>query len=272
MIRDVNAVLNHLGVEQEPPSLAALDRLVAAYVRRVPWESASRIVRRAEVEALHERPRWPETFWAEALAQGTGGTCFESNYAFFDLLRLLGYSAVLTINNMRDAIGCHTALVVSLEGAPYLVDVGLPLYIPIPLNPAQVTQRESLFHTYPVTPQGSARFLVERDRHPRPDCFTLVGLPVTEADYRAATIADYDEDGLFLDRVVINKVVDEMQWRFGSEGDPPYHLESFDDGDKTYHQLPDDHAQVAAAISERFGIERGIVASALALLGESGYG
>lgn len=86
-------VLRFLGEPAAPPSIPALAALVRAHTESVPWESASRIVRRAMVAATVDCPRWPEIFWAEAMTRGHGGTCFESNYAFFALLRALGYQA-----------------------------------------------------------------------------------------------------------------------------------------------------------------------------------
>ncbi|MCA9956361.1 MAG: arylamine N-acetyltransferase, partial [Anaerolineales bacterium] len=117
-------VLAFLKVEASRPTLPALEKLLAAYYCTVPWESIFRIVQRAEDPS----PRWPEQFWREAMTQGAGGTCFESNYAFFALLQTLGYDGYLTINNMGESIGCHTAVVIVLDGQKWLVDVGIPLY------------------------------------------------------------------------------------------------------------------------------------------------
>ncbi len=128
-------VLAHLGVDAGRPTLALVDALVEAYTRTVPWESAFRIVKRARTQNTRDCPRWPEEFWQDAIERGGGGTCFESNYAFFALLRAIGYEGYLTINNMATKVGCHTAIVLKLEGKPWLVDVGLPLFSPLPLDP-----------------------------------------------------------------------------------------------------------------------------------------
>ena len=66
-------ILTALNVEVGAPSLATLDALVDAYVRSVPWESASRIARRTQTPRLSDCPRWPVTFGDSALASGTGG-------------------------------------------------------------------------------------------------------------------------------------------------------------------------------------------------------
>lgn len=256
-------VLQYLGVEAAPPSLSALDALVAAYVRRVPWESASRIARRARIEATASCPRWPETFWQETMARGTGGTCYESNYAFFSLLRYLGYEGYLTVNDMNESIGCHSAIVVRFPGeSRYLVDAGLPVHIPLPLDSTARTARDSGFHTYSATPDGAGNFLIERDRHPRPYCFTLIDKPVGDANYRAITTADYGDNGLFLDRVIAVRVIGDRIWRFNAEG-APYHLVTFHNGAKTYHYVGDTPQAAVPRIAEKFGIDPDVVSAAL---------
>jgi hypothetical protein len=255
-------ILAYLGVESAPPSLEFLDVLIDAYTWVVPWESASRIANRAIIERTADCPRFADRFWQDAIRAGSGGTCFESNYAFFQLLRSLGFEGYLTINDMNDNRGCHTACVIMLDEQPYLVDVGIPLYVAIPLDSARTTQRDSHFHTYTCTPQSGSVFEITRDRHPTAYIYTMMNIPVKDADYRRATTDDYGEDGLFLDRVVINKVIDGVQWRFSSDG-PPYHLESFKDGDKTYYLLGSDLPNVAEKVAHQFELDEDTVFAAL---------
>ena len=256
-----NAVLRHLRVPQTGPSLELLDALVAGYVRTVPWESAFRIVRRARTNQTEDCPRWPEQFWQDALERGGGGTCFESNYAFFALLRSLGFHGYLTINDMGESIGCHTAIVIELDGARWLVDVGLPLHVPLPLTGA-TAQREGPLHTYTVQPEAGNRYTITRDRHGSPYCYTLVDTPVDDADYRGATINDYGPDGLFLNRVIVSKIIDERLWRFNSD-EKPLHLQRFDG--ETRVDLPLD-GDPSLAIGDRFGMDVATVREALSLV------
>jgi arylamine N-acetyltransferase len=257
-------VLSYLGVEVETPSLNALDRLVMAYTRRVPWESASRIAKRIATEQTADCPRWAEAFWRGAMEDGTGGTCFESNYAFFSLLRSLGYEGYLTINDMHETVGCHSAIVIDFgEGGRYITDVGLPIHLPIKLDHSQKTIRETTLHTYSATPDGEGRITLERNRHPKTYCFTLADTPIAEADYRARTIRDYDQDeGLFLNRTIVTRIIDDRIWRFSGEG-APYQLESFHDEDKTFHFLSLDPMEAADAIAEKFEMNPAILRAAL---------
>ena len=56
------AVLEFLGVAPGPATGDLLHALATAYPTRVPWESASRIARRAVTPDRAACPRWPEAF------------------------------------------------------------------------------------------------------------------------------------------------------------------------------------------------------------------
>jgi arylamine N-acetyltransferase len=263
----VTSILSFLDVaNNRPADLPLLDSLVGAYTRSVPWESAFRIAKKARVMddpdlgELVDSVRWPAEFWNDAINRGGGGTCFESNYAFFTLLKALGYKGYLTINNMGDSIGCHTAIVLNINGCRWIADVGLPLYVPLLLDPAQETERDSLFHHYTVRPGGGGTYQIDRDRHPKSNCFTLVDLPVDDKVYRSATIKDYGPNGHFLDRVIVNMVIDDQVWRFNSD-ELPLHLECFHNDRRTNYPLKQNNPQVA--IAERFGLDQEVVQIAL---------
>ncbi len=258
-----DAVLAHLGVRRAAPDLALLDALIHAYVRTVPWESASRIAKRARTPDTSSCPRWPEEFWTDALRYGTGGTCFESNYAFFSLLRALGFDGYLTINDMKSTAGCHTAAIVYLAGRRWLADAGFPVHVPLALDPETVTSARSDHHIYTATPAPGGRFVITRDRHPAPYCFTLIDNPIPEGHYRAATTADYGPEGLFLDQVIVTRVIDGRIWRFCSNDHPPV-IEAFEGGGRTVYPVERD---MAAAVARRFALDEATLRAALDAIG-----
>ena len=262
----VEPVLAFLGSPRKDPSPDYLDELVAAYVRRVPWETASRIAKRAQTAATEQCPRWPEEFWRDVLERGGGGTCYESNYAFFALLRGLGFEGYLTINDMGALCGCHAAIVVQMERTRWLVDVGYPLYLPVALRRDAACYRSTPFHTYTVTPAGAARYEVTRDRHPKPYVFTLNDRPVADSLYRQITTQDYGPAGQFLDELIVHKVIGDRIWRFNGRARPPL-LESFPASTQaapTSTVVAED--STVQVVSERFRLDEGIVASAMRAL------
>lgn len=257
LLRDV---LAYLGVEPAAPDLALLNRLLLAYGQRVPWESASRIAKRARSVEFDKMARWSEEFWSDALALGTGGTCFESNHAMLALLSALGYHGYLTVNNMGDTLGCHTAIVVRLENRSWLVDAGYPIYAALPLDPERATSCASPYLTYSAEPLAPQRYLITNRPHPKPYMFDLLDKPVDDATYRQATSDDYGATGLFLERVIVRKVVDGAIWRFDSASAPP-HLERFANGERVDVPIEGD---VAQALSHHFGLAEPVLAAALA--------
>jgi arylamine N-acetyltransferase len=270
-----SGVLSYLGLTEAAPALPFLEQLIAAYCCTVPWESAFRIVRRADtatsasstslsrsVQAVTENcPRWPEQFWQDAIHRGGGGTCFESNYAFFALLQSLGFEGYLTINNMGESIGCHTAIIILLDGQKWLVDAGLPIFVPLPLSSQGVIHRSSPFLHYTVRPDGRSQYQIERRPHPRQIAFTLIDEPIDDATYRAATAADYGENGLFLEFVIINKIINNQAWRFNMS-ERPWRLNRFEWGQRFDTELDGD---AATAVAKHFGMETAVVQQAFAL-------
>lgn len=258
------AVLAYLNVALALPSISHLEQLIDNYTQTVPWETAFRIVKRHETQETAVCPRWPDEFWDDALTRGGGGTCFESNLAFFSLLRTLGYKGYLTINNMGETIGCHTAIIIQLDGAKWMVDAGLPIYRSLEIKPDQVTQRSTPFLNFTARPNGRSQYEIERTPHPQLNAFTFVDKPIDIETYLAATIADYGEHGLFLDKIVINKVVNGRLYRFNSE-ESKTKLEHFWQGEKFVTTLDDDGG---TAVSHHFSMDESVVCRALTLVNQ----
>ena len=66
-------ILHHFELPADPPpDLDSLGALLHRYTRTVPWESASRIVRRARQANSEDCVLLGEGFWHSHFAQGTG--------------------------------------------------------------------------------------------------------------------------------------------------------------------------------------------------------
>jgi len=252
-------ILSYLGCDREKPSIRYLNRLIQAYIRNVPWESVSRIVKRHTTPETELCPRWPNEFWQEALKYGTGGTCFENNLAFFTLLTNLGFDGYLTINDMEKT-ACHTASIITLNGQKYLVDVAIPIHCALPVYADQITRRSNKFHHYTIRPDSNSKYSIERSHHPKRKIFTLIDVPIPLEEYCAAVQKDYEETGYFLDRVIISKIIEGRLWRFSS-ADTPYKLEGFDKTSKQEVMLATN--KLAQSLAEYFGIAEDKVALAL---------
>jgi arylamine N-acetyltransferase len=228
----VKDILVYLDCPTQAPTLRYLNRLIYAYICRVPWESVSRIVKRHAVPETKKCPRWPEEFWQDAIRHGFGGTCYESSLAFFGLLVKLGFRGYLTVNDMGAHQGCHAAIVVLLDRQKYLVDITLPIHSAVRFDPQGVTRRQASFKQFRIHPVRTNTYEVKHAHHGNKIAFTLVDVPVDLPEYRTIVENDYGETGRFLNRVVMVKVIDNRTHRFFSDNQP-YKLERFSRAGKT---------------------------------------
>jgi arylamine N-acetyltransferase len=145
-VRD--AYLRRLGLDAEPPSVEALQRLQRRHVERVPYETLW----------IHADERWdidPSTSAARIALQGRGGYCYHLNGALGVLLSWLGYAVRSHPGGVRAdglpesrSMGNHLVLTVSAlptEANPsgtWHVDAGLgdALHEPLPLVPGAYVQ------------------------------------------------------------------------------------------------------------------------------------
>ena len=221
-------ILDYLGCPPKAPTLRYLNQLIHAYIRRVPWESVSRIIKRHTTAETKDCPRWPEEFWQDAIRKGFGGTCFESSLAFYTLLTAVGYTGYLTVNDMGNTRSCHAAIVLLLNGDKYLVDITIPVHAAIRLDLKKVARRRTPLFDYALRPVSEHKYEVERSHHQSNNLFTLIDVPVSLTEYQSIIENDYSESmGRFLKSVVMVKVIDEKGQRFFSD-QKPLKLESFD--------------------------------------------
>jgi N-hydroxyarylamine O-acetyltransferase len=118
--------LESLDLPVAEPGLGYLQALFARFNERVPFETASKIVRNAGVSDPAGKPRRPELFWADHLDSGAGGTCFARVAAFDALLSSLGFTARLALGRVQSDFD-HASLLVTLDGEEWICDVGFPL-------------------------------------------------------------------------------------------------------------------------------------------------
>ena len=154
------AYLDRLGLDREPPSAAALDRIHRRHVERVTYETTW----------IHLGEPWTidRTDAAQRIATaGRGGYCFHLNGALSTLLTELGYDVTLHVGGVHraapDEADLHNHLVLLVHGLPtpghpngtWYVDAGLgdALHAPLPLRSGEFEQGPMTFRLEP-TPGG----------------------------------------------------------------------------------------------------------------------
>lgn len=261
----VGEILNHLDCSSHAPTLRYLNRLIHAYIRKVPWESVSRIIKRRATPETKDCPRLPEEFWNDVLKRGFGGTCYESSLAFFSLLTSLGFRGYLTVNDMGESRGCHAAITTLLGGQKYLVDITIPVHAAVQINPRRVTQRRTPLYNYALHPVRKNVYEVTRSHHPNRVAFTLIDVPVSLPDYHVIVQNDYLETGHFNKSIVVNKVIENRTTRFFSDN-KPYKLERFDRHGK--HETPLRTKSLPHTLARTFRMPEGEIAEAFSIIKE----
>lgn len=257
--------LDHLECPRKAPTLRYLNRLIHAYVRKVPWESVSRIIKRRATPETKDCPRLPEEFWHDVLRCGLGGTCYESSLAFYSLLTSLGYKGYLTVNDMGESRGCHAAITILIRGQKYLVDITIPVHAAVRINPRKVTRRRTLLYNYALRPVRRNVYEVTRSHHPKRVAFTLIDVPVSLPDYHVILQNDYLETGHFNKSVVMNKVIKNKTTRFFSDN-KPYKLERFNGQGK--RETPLRIKSLPRMLAKTFNMPEGEIAEAFSSIQE----
>lgn len=155
------------------------------------------------------------------------------------LLKSLGFETYLTINKIEDKSSLHSAIIVKLDSIKYIVDIGYPLYAPIPINKNKVCVIRLNNIEYRSTYLSDENYLIENHPHPQPYLYHLTDIPVSSKDYLKICTDNYGEKGLFLDRIIIRKVKNGVPTRFDVE-DLPYNIHLLQNGQKSKHLLDED--------------------------------
>ncbi|PSW20822.1 hypothetical protein C9I98_08265 [Photobacterium sanctipauli] len=140
---NTQAFFERIGYEGDAtPSLAALATLQKQFLLAVPFENL--YIRRKLPLDLS-----PEGVFDKIINNQRGGVCFESNALFHDLLVDLGFTVQFIgaeMNTGEPFAGKrnHMALIVTIDGARYLADVGngRDYGEPIPVDAVAVTEGE----------------------------------------------------------------------------------------------------------------------------------
>jgi arylamine N-acetyltransferase len=249
-------VLEALDLPRAAPGTGLLERLFLRFNARVPFETASKILRDAEPLAASEKPRRPEIFWREHLESGTGGTCFARVAAFHAVLEALGFRSRKVVGRVVQDFD-HAALVVETERGPILCDVGFPLPALLPARAGEVE-----------TPLGPVRvsstnrgFSVELGGVPEgPQRLEIFLADVPESDYARLWAATFRPGSKFLAEVGLRRDLENRVIRFARGR---VHVD--DAHARLSVPLP---APRAPRIEELFGVERGILERAFARAGD----
>ena len=250
-------ILEALEVPRSAPGIGYLQALFARFNERVPFESASKIIRHAAVADLDEKPRWPAIFWSEHLESGAGGTCFARVAAFEALLAELKFATRLALGRVQSDFD-HAALRITLDGREWIADVGFPL-------PALLRDVEEEVETprgpLRVTP-GARGLRVEILGGPPegPRELEIFRAPVASTEFLERWRQTFRPDSKFLTAVSLRVEKESRAVSFAAGEVRVDDLHS-----RTRIPLP---APRATVLEEQFGVDRELLDRAFAIAGD----
>lgn len=112
------------------------DAVYRSFIARMPYENLSN--NRAVDQAPDDPDTWPratDRLLRENAAQGLGGTSFSLSYALRDLMRGVSINAHCTLGYNLVTEQPHAALLVYVDGTPWLYDPAMLLCGPVPVRP-----------------------------------------------------------------------------------------------------------------------------------------
>ena len=253
-------ILEALELPRSEPGVGYLQALFARFNERVPFESASKIVRNVAVARAEEKPATPEVFWPDHLESGAGGTCFARVAAFDALLSELGFVSRLALGRVQSDFD-HAALRVTLDGREWVADVGFPL--PALLSGATEETQEI------ETPRGSLRVTpVARGSRVEvlggvpegPRELEIFNAPVSKAEFLEKWRETWRQDSKFLTAVLLHREKEGRAISFAAG-----EVRVDDRHSRTRIPLA---APRAPALEEQFGVDRELLRRALAIAGD----
>ncbi|MGH9399415.1 MAG: arylamine N-acetyltransferase [Thermoanaerobaculia bacterium] len=253
----VDDILEALDLSRAEPGLGFLEALYSRFVSRVPFESATKILRNAAVADPAGKPRRPETFWQEHLASGAGGTCFARVAAFDTLLCELGFCARRVLGRVRVDFD-HASLLVERDGRRWICDAGYPLPAILPAALGEhPTPRGAL--RIETTDRGlSIEFSDEVPEGPRRiEIFTA---PVSENEFERRWRETFRPDADFLAGVKLLVERDNRKISFGEGAVRVDDLHT-----RLTVPLPSPRPR---RLSEIFGVDEALLAGAFAVVGD----
>ena len=234
-----------------------LQRLFLRFNERVPFESASKILRDHRVSDSESKPRRPDVFWQERLESGTGGTCFARVAAFDALISALGFETRRVLGRVLSDFD-HAGLLVTVGGEGWICDVGFPLPA---LLPAREGRTETSVATVAVSPTARGWAVELEGGVPEgPRSLELFDAEVSEQEFAARWERTFRPESKFLREVVLRRSLENRTVSFARGEARVDDLHS-----RTRIPLP---APRPAAVSELFGVDPAVLEEAFARAGD----
>ncbi|MBK7000415.1 MAG: arylamine N-acetyltransferase [Rhodoferax sp.] len=188
-------VLERLGFSKPPTvDLDGLRALYYAWCISLPFDNVRKMIALRKTGSHFLPGGYAEDFLECWLTDGTGGTCWPSSNALFELVRSLGFESQRIVGHMRDlGIVNHGSVRVGIDGRHWLVDSSLLYNTPLPLERTVFVQDDPVFPAE-VEPTGDGNHLLWVEVPPNPGYMPcrLLANEVTHAFYLACYASSHE--------------------------------------------------------------------------------
>lgn len=256
--------LRVLGIPRREPSPDALTELVAAHVKRVPFENVSKLYYRKRL-GLRGVPG-AELFLEGIERYNFGGTCYTTNYYLNLLLRHLGYEVRLCGADMANP-DVHMVSMVTVNGREYLVDVGYaaPFLSPLPRDLTQdhvIALGRDRYVLKPQDEEGRSRLELYRNGQPK---HGYVAKPTARSieHFNSVIVGSFTDHATFMNALLL------VRFLSSSRSNVIHNLELIESrGVESRIERIGNRVELTRVVERHFEIPRTIVAEALADLGQ----
>ena len=225
---------------------------------RIPYENITKIIRRAEAGDSIQARRSPDEVIADHIRWGTGGTCFSLTSTLCRLTLRMGLEAEYLLADRGYGQNTHSALLVHIDGEPYLADPGFLITEPVPLALAGAREITSGGEKLTLIPDGDKISLFTERGGKSVHRLTYKTAPVDAGEFGKAWDASFNWEMMRYPLLARAGSSDRIYLR-GSM----FQVSNKDSVNRV--KIPED--ELTSKIAGEFGIHPALVARALNILG-----
>ncbi len=153
-------VLTRLGIPRGgPPDLAMLRDVYRAWCDQIPFDNVRKLIALRTGDAGPLPGTLGTDFFEHFLEHGTGGTCWPTSNAIYELLVAMGFAARRVAGSMRDqGFVTHGTVKVAIDGTDWLADTSILSNSLLPVGNGVFISDDRLF-TAEVEPTDDAHMV-----------------------------------------------------------------------------------------------------------------
>lgn len=254
--------LKAFGIARDLAPTEMAQAIARAFVH-LPYENLTKILKHAEAGSASNSRRLAKEVVGDHFEIGAGGTCFALTAAMVALLRSCGVDADPLLADRSYGPDTHSAVLVRLDGQPYLLDPGYLLTTPMPFSTDAQRQASTAFHDVLLQPKGAEKIELSTLQSGQTTPRLVYRTAAVEPD-RFARAWDASFDWEMMTYPVLTRVSGDRQYYLRGRRRQSRSKQGVDVVSLTAEDLPE-------RIQADFGLDPALAARALTLLRRRGW-